>query len=192
MAPIAALAVALALSLAAAQLPPLPSYPGLALRYEDDFDGAALNSNVFTAVDGFVQTPYAQVCYRSDDVAVRDGLLVLTTRARAAECVFHATGERRAFEFTSGWVDTVRTQTLTQPNPSAANPNPARAPLHRPLRSTASSPSRTGSSRSRRASRRPSSACGPLRGSSTRPTTATARRARRCAGRARSSSTCTR
>lgn len=131
MAPIAALAVALALSLAAAQLPPLPSYPGLALRYEDDFNGA-LNNNVFTAVDGFVQTPYAQVCYRSDDVAVRDGLLVLTTRARAAECVFHATGERKTFEFTSGWVDTVRTQSQSQPNPSAANPNPARAPSRRP------------------------------------------------------------
>jgi beta-glucanase (GH16 family) len=93
-------------SLAAASLPPLPAYQGLVLTYEDDFLGAALNANVWTAVDGFVQTPYAQVCYRSDDVSLRDGLLVLTTRARATTCVFHDTGEAKNFGFTSGWVDT--------------------------------------------------------------------------------------
>ena len=93
-------------ALARGALPPLPAYPGLRLRYETDFEGPALDTSVFTAVDHFVQTPYAQVCYMADDVSVRDSLLVLTTRARGVDCVFHATGESKGYSFTSGWVDT--------------------------------------------------------------------------------------
>lgn len=98
--------LALLASASAMGLPPQPSYPGLTLAYEDDFNAPSLNGAVFTAVDGFVQTPYAQVCYLAQNMAVRDGLLVLTTRAQDVQCTFHDTGELKPFTFTSGWVDT--------------------------------------------------------------------------------------
>ena len=91
---------------AAAGLPPLPVYAGLELAYEDDFIAPELNDAVFTAADFFVQTPYAQVCYLQSNVALRDGLLVLTTRAQDVQCIFHDTGEVKSFSFSSGWVDT--------------------------------------------------------------------------------------
>ena len=81
------------LLLAAAGLPPQPAYPGLALVFEDDFDAPVLNGAVWMAVDGFVQTPYAQVCYQASNVAVSNGVLVLTTRAESVSCTFHDTGE---------------------------------------------------------------------------------------------------
>ena len=92
----------LTLVFASASLPAeIPSYPGLTLAYQDDFD--SLNGAVWTIVDGFVQTPYAQVCYTANNVALENGNLVLTTRKADITCNYR--GENKQFSFTSGWID---------------------------------------------------------------------------------------
>jgi beta-glucanase (GH16 family) len=92
----------LTLVFATASLPAeIPSYPGLTLAYQDDFD--SLNGAVWTIVDGFVQTPYAQVCYTANCVALENGNLVLTTRKADITCNYR--GENKQFSFTSGWID---------------------------------------------------------------------------------------
>jgi hypothetical protein len=79
-------------------------YPGLTLAYEDDFNGP-LNTDVWTVVDNFVQTPYALVCYKSENVFTTGGNLVLLTQERQATCSFRG-GPAQTFSFTSGWCDT--------------------------------------------------------------------------------------
>ena len=95
-------ALLLLISCVVATLPQQPIYPGLHVVYEDDFN--YLNENVWTKLDGFVQTPYASVCYRADDVYTADGSLHLRTRRRDSTCTFK--GESKNYAFTSGWVDT--------------------------------------------------------------------------------------
>jgi beta-glucanase (GH16 family) len=79
----------------------IPNYSGLTLAYQDDFDN--LNEAVWTIVDGFVQTPYAQVCYTANSVKVENGYLVLKTRKADAMCNYR--GENKRFSYTSGWID---------------------------------------------------------------------------------------
>jgi beta-glucanase (GH16 family) len=83
-------------------LPSIPNYPGLTLAYEDDFNN--LNGAIFTIVDGFVQTPYAQVCYKANNVGIDNGELVIKTRRENVQCNYR--GENKNFGFTSGWIDT--------------------------------------------------------------------------------------
>lgn len=92
---------ALLLSSALGSLPqPAPQYPGLRLVYEDDFNGP-LNYGVFNALDGYVQTQWDLVCYKSDDAYTENGNLVLRTRRRDAFC------NGKQYQYTSGWVDTL-------------------------------------------------------------------------------------
>jgi beta-glucanase (GH16 family) len=90
-----------------ATLPALPSYPGLTLAFESDFNSI----DGFNVADSWVQTPYAQVCYTARNVDLVGGYLMLKTQKEDVMCSFHGTS--KTYSFSSGWVDTFNLHTAT-------------------------------------------------------------------------------
>jgi len=96
-------AVALALVVAAAaQGRSLCSAPGWQVTFEDEFEGDALDSKVWSVKSNGTHGPTEQELYTADEVWVEGGALVLRTRKREA---LGPQGQR--YNFTSGWVDSM-------------------------------------------------------------------------------------
>ena len=102
----AALSVPVMTAAVAAAAAPAPTSmcngaQGWDVTFEDEFKGTALNASNWVAFDNRTHGTQESQLYMADDVAVADGLLVLTTRKRRA----FSREQKRWYNYTSGWVE---------------------------------------------------------------------------------------
>mmetsp|Transcript_48652 Transcript_48652/g.95377 ORF Transcript_48652/g.95377 Transcript_48652/m.95377 type:complete len:292 (-) Transcript_48652:69-944(-) len=74
---------------------------GWRITFEDDFEGNQLNSSNWHVMNNYTHGKREKQNYVTDEVTVKDGTLILTTRSRST---ISPTGQQ--YNYTSGWVDT--------------------------------------------------------------------------------------